>query len=198
MRHSEKVFNMNRLLIILILTLSFQSLTKADDISDFEIEGITLGDSLLNFFSKVEIDKNLRNFYNDDTYLITLLPTLNSDSKYEYIQVHFKKDDRKYIVQAIDGLIDIDIKECLKLQNNIVNEISSLFKKIKKIGPITYKHAADKSGKSTTKFFEWNFDNANIEVVCYDFFKPIEWPDGLNVSLIKNELQDWLNTKAYN
>ena len=188
---------MKRLLLILILTLSFQSLTKADDISDFEIEGITLGDSLLNFFSKVEIDKNLRNFYNDDTYLVTLLPTLNSDSKYEYIQVHFKKDDRKYIVQAIDGLIDIDIKECLKLQNNIVNEISLLFKRINKIGPITYKHAADKSGKSTSKFFEWNFDNANIEVVCYDFFEPITWPDGLNVALIKNELQDWLNTKAY-
>ena len=189
---------MKRLLLILILTLSFQTLSKANDIRDFQIEGITLGDSLLNFFSKDEIDKNLRNFYNDDTYLVTLLPTLNSDSNYEYIQVHFKKNDRKYIVQAIDGLIDIDIKECLKLQNNIVNEISSLFKKIKKIGPISYKHGVDKSGKSTTKLFEWNFDNANIEVVCYDFFKPIEWPDGLNVALIKNELQDWLNTKAYN
>ena len=189
---------MKRLLLIFILILSFQSSIKADDIRDFQIEGITLGDSLLNFFSKVEIDKNLRNFYNDDTYLVTLLPTLNSDSKYEYIQVHFKKNDRKYIVQAIDGLIDIDIKECLKLQNNIVNEISSLFEKIKKIGPLTYKHAADKSGKSTTKLFEWNFNNANIEVVCYDFFKPIKWPDGLNVALIKNELQDWLNTKAYN
>ena len=177
--------------------LSFQTLTKADDITDFEIEGISLGDSLLNFFSKDEIDKNLRNFYKDDTYLVTLLPTLNSDSKYEYIQVNFKKDDRKYIVQSIDGLIDIDIKECLKLQNNIVNEISSMFKKIKKIGPITNEHSADESGKSTTIYFEWNFDNANIEVVCYDFVKPMEWPDGLNVALIKNEVQNWLNTKAY-
>ena len=188
---------MKRLLVILILTFSFQTLAKADDIRDFEIEGISLGDSLLNFFSKEEIDKNLRNFYNDDKYLVTLLPTLNSDSMYEYIQVNFKKDDRKYIVQAIDGLIDIDIKECLKLQNNIVNEISSMFKRIKKIGPTTYKHAADKSEKSTTIFFEWNFDNANIEVVCYDFVKPIEWSDGLNVALIKKEVQDWLNTKAY-
>ena len=188
---------MKKLFIIIIIFISFQSWTKADDIRDFEIEGISLGDSLLNFFSKDEIDKNLRNFYNDDAYLVTLLPTLNSDSRYEYIQVHFKKDDRKYIVQAIDGLIDIDINECLKLQNNIVNEISSMFKKIKKIGPSTYKHSADRSGKSTTRFFEWNFDNANIEVVCYDFVKPIEWPDGLNVALIKKEVQDWLNTKAY-
>ena len=127
---------MKRLLLILILTFSFQSLSKADDITDFEIEGISLGDSLLNFFSKDEIDKNLRNFYNDDTYLVTLLPTLNSDSNYEYIQVHFKKNDRKYIVQAIDGLIDIDIKECLKLQNNIVNEISSFVTNCNKVSPI--------------------------------------------------------------
>ncbi len=46
---------MKRLLLILILTFSFQSWTKADDISDFEIEGITIGDSLLDHFSKNEI-----------------------------------------------------------------------------------------------------------------------------------------------
>ena len=41
---------MNRLLLILILTLSFQTLIKADDIRDFEIEGMSIGDSLLEFF----------------------------------------------------------------------------------------------------------------------------------------------------
>jgi len=49
--HSEKVFIMKRLLLILILIFSFQSLTKADDIRDFEIEGISVGDSLLDYFS---------------------------------------------------------------------------------------------------------------------------------------------------
>ena len=39
---------MKRLLLILILTLSFQTLTKADDIRDFEIEGISIGDSALD------------------------------------------------------------------------------------------------------------------------------------------------------
>ena len=41
---------MKRLLLILILTLSFQSLSKADDIRDFEIEGMSIGDSLLESF----------------------------------------------------------------------------------------------------------------------------------------------------
>ena len=52
---------MKRLLLILILTLSFQSWTKADDIRDFEIEGISVGDSLLDYFTKEEIKK--KKFY---------------------------------------------------------------------------------------------------------------------------------------
>ena len=47
---------MKRLLLILILTFSFQNLTKADDIRDFEIEGISIGDSLLDYFSQEEIN----------------------------------------------------------------------------------------------------------------------------------------------
>ena len=47
---------MKRLLLILILTLNFQTLTKADDIRDFQIEGMSIGDSLLDYFSKKEID----------------------------------------------------------------------------------------------------------------------------------------------
>ena len=50
---------MKRLLLILILTLSFQSWTKADDIRDFQIEGMSIGDSALDFFSEEEIKKNI-------------------------------------------------------------------------------------------------------------------------------------------
>ena len=41
----------------LILIFSLQSWTKADDISEFEIEGISIGDSLLSHMSKKEIKK---------------------------------------------------------------------------------------------------------------------------------------------
>ena len=51
---------MNKILLILILTFSFQSFIKADDISDFQIEGISIGDSALNYFSEEEIKKNIR------------------------------------------------------------------------------------------------------------------------------------------
>ena len=41
--------------LYLVLTLSFQSLIKADDIRDFQIEEMGIGDSLLNFFTKDKI-----------------------------------------------------------------------------------------------------------------------------------------------
>ena len=46
---------MKKLLLIFVLLFSFQSLTKADDIRDFEIEGMSIGDSLLDYFSEEEI-----------------------------------------------------------------------------------------------------------------------------------------------
>ena len=40
---------------VLVLIFSFQSWTKADDISDFEIEGMSIGDSLLDSFNQSQI-----------------------------------------------------------------------------------------------------------------------------------------------
>ena len=41
---------MRMFLTILILILNLQSFTKADDIQDFEIEGMSVGDSLHDHF----------------------------------------------------------------------------------------------------------------------------------------------------
>jgi len=42
-RHSEKVLSMRILIAVLVLIFSLQSLIKADDISDFQIEGMSIG-----------------------------------------------------------------------------------------------------------------------------------------------------------
>ena len=43
---------MRLLIAVLILILNLQSWTKADDIRDFEIEGMSIGDSALEFYDK--------------------------------------------------------------------------------------------------------------------------------------------------
>ena len=46
-------------LAIIFLVFSFYSWTKADDIRDFQIEGMSIGDSLLNFYTEEEIKSKI-------------------------------------------------------------------------------------------------------------------------------------------
>ena len=56
-------------IIVLFLIFSLQTWIKADDISDFQIEGMSIGDSLLDHFTEEEINKSLINDYpNSDKY----------------------------------------------------------------------------------------------------------------------------------
>ena len=66
---------MRIIIIIITFIVSLQSLTKADDIRDFEIEGMSLGDSALNFFTKSEIDKSVEEMpqYPNDEYKIAYI-----------------------------------------------------------------------------------------------------------------------------
>ena len=66
---------MMRLLVIFILTISFQSWAKADDIRDFEIEGMSIGDSALDYFSEKEILSVKQNTqYPNDKFILTDQP----------------------------------------------------------------------------------------------------------------------------
>ena len=48
-----------RFLIILILIFNLSNLSFADDISDLEIEGMSIGDSALDYFDLGQIKKSI-------------------------------------------------------------------------------------------------------------------------------------------
>ena len=106
-RHSEKVFIMKRLLLILILTFNFQLLSKADDIRDFEIEGISIGDSLLEFFDERELIDGIRkeSYSSSDLTYVDINLEANWFTEYEGLQITVKRNDNKYIAHSIDGNI---------------------------------------------------------------------------------------------
>ena len=54
---------MKAYLSIIILIFNLQSWTKADDIRDLQIEGMSMGESLLDYFSKSEIENSNMNYY---------------------------------------------------------------------------------------------------------------------------------------
>ena len=59
---------MRLILIMLVLIFSLQSKTKADNIRDFQIEGMSIGDSALDYFSEDEIKNNLVDWYKDNKF----------------------------------------------------------------------------------------------------------------------------------
>tara|TARA_B110000008_G_scaffold109183_1_gene112229 strand:- start:254 stop:850 length:597 start_codon:yes stop_codon:yes gene_type:complete len=126
---------MNRLLLILILTFNYYSSTNADDIRDFEIEGISVGNSLLDHFKIKTINSARKYKYkNDKFYSIDIWS--NKFKQYAAIQFHLKKDDKKYIIQSLSGTLIFgelgiyDLKSNDKCKNKkklIMNSINSLF-----------------------------------------------------------------------
>ena len=100
-----KVFFMKKFILIIIIFFSFQSWTKADNIKELEIEGISIGDNALDFFSKDIIDENIRFYPNNKNFFRTHV-TLNNN-EFNSVQMHIKNDD-KYIVYAVAGLIFYD------------------------------------------------------------------------------------------
>ena len=75
---------MKKLLVLLFsLFLLSSPSVFADDISDFSIEGISLGDSLLDYMTEEEILKEIET--NKDYYL-------NLKEPYKYAEVYLFKD----------------------------------------------------------------------------------------------------------
>ena len=81
---------------LLLIFFSFSVPTYADDVRDFEIEGISIGDSLLDHFSKNEIKNFIITTYhkNTDEYIM-LTGGEDKSQEYENLSLHVKKNDNQ-------------------------------------------------------------------------------------------------------
>ena len=194
---------MKKLSIYLFLIFfGFQTSSLGDDIRDFEIEGISIGDSLLDYFSEDEIKNNIMKIYykykSNKKFIAVEFNEFPFFKTYENIQVHVKSDDKKYKIYQIAGFYfyDENIDDCYKKQNEIDKELSKVFKKAERDYASKKKHSADASGKSNVTYIVYWFklgDHATID--CTDWsskMKPRR--DNLSVNFITKELNDWLNS----
>ena len=178
---------------------SFQTLAKADDIKDFEIEGMSIGDSALDFFTKKEIKDKKRNYYKDDEFIPSEFEYLKSFKTYDAIQITYKKNDLSYQIYGLAGFLDFpkNIKDCYKKKDEITDEISSLFPN-KQFKNSKTKHKADTSGKSIKIKSVIFLETGSITVSCDDWSKKIGYMDVLRIDISTNDFNDWLRDKAYN
>jgi hypothetical protein len=189
---------------VLVLIFSLQSWTKADDIRDFEIEGMNIGDSLLDYYSKEIIKGYTRNDIKGE-FSIASIPSSNyegslSEKKYEdyeSIDFYFKTSDKNYKIYSIGAIIFYPdkIKKCKIKKNKIVKSLEELMDIKFESGELP--HQLDKSGKSIQYQSFLLYENrSNIRVECYDWSnkmkKKYNVEDLLQVSLISSEIQNWI------
>tara|TARA_B100001057_G_scaffold291661_1_gene291757 strand:- start:1420 stop:2022 length:603 start_codon:yes stop_codon:yes gene_type:complete len=196
-------------LAILILVFGLHSWSKADNIREFEIEGMSVGNSLLDFFSKQEIKKKMnldfyKNFPEDyrETYGIITFNKIPRFKTYTNVSMDFFVKDNEFIIQTINGVIFIDnSEECYKKQNLIDKDLSKLFENTTR-QTNKANHSYDKTGNSKTRAINYWFDNDDlITLICTDWSEELTekhgWSDSLSLEIKTKEYNDFLK-EAYN
>ena len=195
---------MRILLSVIVLIFGIQSFSKAEDIRDFELEGISLYESALNHFSENELRKDTVDNYTSNKY--TTSNIYDGLDMYDYIQISYKTNDRKYIIQDISAAKNIKYKECLSQLEQVESDISSIYENSSNIlndGKLTYDHPVDKSGQSKVTDIAWYFNTGDVIVAqCYnwqsEFGKKNNFKDSLTIAISNKDIDRWLSNEAYN
>ena len=187
------------LILLLFLIISLHSQTRADDIREFEIEGMSIGVSLLNYMSVNEIKNNTLKYFDDERKYYVVGNTYNLKT-YEQIEIYLKTGDKNYIIRTLGGFINMEQDECLSMKKEIDKEFKEIFSNLN-IYSATKKHDWDKSGKSkqiqTNYVFGANASKENhIRTECVVWSEEIKKKDGfidnLLVIAMTEEIIKWI------
>ena len=179
---------------LFLFLFSFQTSSLGSDISEVEIEGISIGDSLLDYYSEKEIKDNVfKNTYESKYTTTEFCDNTNTSKIYDGFYFYYKTYDKNYIIHSISGFIDYDmyIYKCNKKLNEIDKELSAILNDAKRWQD-TNKHPADKSGKSTIKQISYDLKSGGgASISCINWSSKMDYPDGLFIILDSKEFREW-------
>ncbi len=183
--------------------LSLQAWIKADDISEFELEGMSLYESALKYFDISQLKENVTDDYKSNKY--TTSNIYGGLKEYDYLQLSFKSGDTNFVMLDISGAKNMSYNKCVNKLDQLEKEISSIYENSSNItndGKLTYDHPADKSGESKVTDIAWFFDNGDVIVIqCYNwqskFGKNKRFKDALKIAISNKDVDRWLSSEAY-
>ena len=193
---------MKKFLAILVLSISLITSSQADDVRDFQIEGISIGDSLLKYMTLSQIkNSKVVSQFKSDKYK-TIIADINLET-FERVQISLLSNDEAYIIRGIQGLKfygDKNFEDCISLASKIADGATSLFENTQRSSK-KFSHPVDKTGKTkvVAEYFMLK-DGSNVRALCVDYSveqEKINKADHLNVGAVTGEFNDFLNTVAY-
>ena len=187
---------MKKIFFLIILVLLFQSSSLADNIRYFQIEGMKIGDSALDYFSESQLEDNEQGWHNY-TYKEYSTSFMPGKGIYSWFLVSYKNDDNNFIIEALAGGLEkknYDNKECNNKLDVTALGISESFKNTVQEEKKFYKLTADAArtypftGKSTVTSLSFNFlDGAKIILACYNVDKESMENDSFLTSILKQK-----------
>ena len=194
---------MKKLLGILVLILfTLQTPSQADDIRDFQIEGMSLGDSALDYFTKNQIINAEFKMFKNDKYS-TFVFYDSSYKAYDAIEIAYKKNDEKFVIASISGGITVtDKKVCIKKNDEIIKNLKSFFPESQTMSD-DGTHPGDTTGKS--KYYRTSFKinpkakYFEVEVSCifYEGEMVNEYSSNVGITIKTDTFNDWVTYEAY-
>ena len=194
--------------LLLILITGVQSWTKADDIRNFEIEGISIGDSLLEYFSKNNLDEEIRSKfakYKDNKFIglgvgqTKEFPLFKKLNQFDELSITIKPNDKNYVVQGLSGeiLCYNNIDKCVSDKDRVINDLKNTFDGVEVV-KWERKYPPDKTGKSIIygNTLEASNLDFSISVSVFDMSDD-EFNDTLRVAIRNKEFDEFIKFEAY-
>ena len=200
---------------LLILLFSFFLLSSpsvfADDISDFQIEGISIGDSLLDYMTEDEILENIERTKDFFAYLkepnkYAEVYLFQDFSIYERMSFFIKNNstnqyvtnkNEKYTILLIRGLISYieDFDSCIQKRDEIVEVLSTMFSNTQKT-EMVWTDETEPSGNSIFDDVTFTFDSGgNIVARCNNWDENYRiknnFSEGLSIAISTKEIFEW-------
>ena len=185
---------MKKFFFLIILVLSFQTLALADNIRYFQIEGMKIGDSALDYFSRAQLEDNEQGWHNYSykEYSTSFMP---GKGIYNWYLVSYKNDDDNFLIKALAAGLEkknYNINECNNKLDIVASDISESFKNTIQEEKKIYKLTADSArtypftGKSIVTSLSFNFlDGAKIILACYNMDQEAKENESFLTSILK-------------
>ena len=187
-------------IIFIIFLVVFTMNLRADDIQDLQIEGLSVGDSLLEYFNRSEIEKNKRNYLSGKRNFYAVGGESLDLKSYDSIDIYLKTDDNQFKIYMISAFIfyEYDYNKCEDKQNEIVADIRNILTSSEIIESGDIDHQYDKTGLSRRNHKTFLVNSDYLKIECLNWSNEIEkkhpnWTDHLSVSVITSEIEEWLS-----
>jgi len=188
---------MKKLFLYIFLFFFLSVNAYADKIEDFELEGVSIGDSLLDYFSEKEIINNSSYIYENKKSFSKDVAAIfyNKNLKeYDNVQIDFKINDKKFEIVGLSGFIfyDNDLDSCYKKQEQVFKELKLFFKGVDTLKGKIEDHPGFPIGEVKLKrfsFFLNENERSNLEIICFD---ALNLEDRLSVSFKSLEFNNWM------